>query len=74
MLRIYTYYLPIWVCITGSMLIYFAVGFYVFRQRNQLRNITLSNPEKNESYASDIRDCRERVWMIPRQRKNEEKR
>ncbi|KAI1477713.1 hypothetical protein F4774DRAFT_427128 [Daldinia eschscholtzii] len=43
-LRIYTYYLPIWVCIILSTLIYVAVGYYVFKQRNQLRNLSLSNP------------------------------
>ncbi|KAI2613653.1 uncharacterized protein GGS25DRAFT_9576 [Hypoxylon fragiforme] len=43
-LRIYTYYLPIWVCIILSSCIYIAVGYYVFKQRNQLRNLSLSNP------------------------------
>ncbi|KAK8056182.1 G-protein coupled receptor [Apiospora rasikravindrae] len=43
-LRIYTYYLPIWVCILLSTCIYIAVGYYVFKQRNQLRNLSLSNP------------------------------
>ncbi|GAW16015.1 hypothetical protein ANO14919_054370 [Xylariales sp. No.14919] len=43
-LRIYTYYLPIWVCIVLSAFIYIAVGYYVFKQRNQLRNLSLSNP------------------------------
>ncbi|KAI1356300.1 hypothetical protein F5Y01DRAFT_309713 [Xylaria sp. FL0043] len=43
-LRIYTYYLPIWVCIVLSAFIYVAVGYYVFQQRNQLRNLSLSNP------------------------------
>ncbi|KAK8125192.1 G-protein coupled receptor [Apiospora kogelbergensis] len=43
-LRIYTYYLPIWVCIFLSTCIYIAVGYYVFKQRNQLRNLSLSNP------------------------------
>ncbi|CAJ2501275.1 Uu.00g041280.m01.CDS01 [Anthostomella pinea] len=43
-LRIYTYYLPIWVCVGLSTCIYIAVGYYVFKQRNQLRNLSLSNP------------------------------
>lgn len=43
-LRILTYYLPIWVCIVLSICIYFAVGCYVFRLRNNLRNLSLSNP------------------------------
>ncbi|KAI1178717.1 hypothetical protein F4777DRAFT_593896 [Nemania sp. FL0916] len=45
-LRIYTYYLPIWVCIVLSSFIYIAVGYYVFQQRNQLRNLSLSNPTR----------------------------
>ncbi|KAH9897452.1 hypothetical protein F4778DRAFT_793549 [Xylariomycetidae sp. FL2044] len=45
-LRIYTYYLPIWVCIALSTVIYVAVGYYVFQQRNQLRNLSLSNPRR----------------------------
>ncbi|KAI1074583.1 hypothetical protein F5B20DRAFT_574055 [Whalleya microplaca] len=48
-LRIYTYYLPIWVCIILSSCIYVAVGSYVFKQRNQLRNLSLSNPAHDDS-------------------------
>ncbi|KAB5551035.1 hypothetical protein GE09DRAFT_1222845 [Coniochaeta sp. 2T2.1] len=58
-LRIFTYYLPIWVCILLSTIIYFAVGYQVFHQRNQLRNLTLSNPAKDAS-CSDVRDSGER--------------
>ncbi|KAL8396810.1 hypothetical protein RB594_003772 [Gaeumannomyces avenae] len=58
-LRIYTYYLPIWLCIALSALIYFAVGYQVFHQRNQLRNLTLSNQAK-EGSASDVRDSAEK--------------
>ncbi|KAI1333207.1 hypothetical protein F5Y16DRAFT_407154 [Xylariaceae sp. FL0255] len=43
-LRIYTYYLPVWVCIALSTVVYISVGYYVFQQRNQLRNMSLSNP------------------------------
>lgn len=46
-LRIYTYYLPIWTCIFISGLVYLAVGYQVFHQRNQLRNLTFSNQGKN---------------------------
>lgn len=59
-LRIFTYYLPIWVCIMLSAIIYVAVGYHVFHQRNQLRNLTLSNPAKDLSSA-DVRDSDERV-------------
>ncbi|KAI1142636.1 hypothetical protein F5Y05DRAFT_125167 [Hypoxylon sp. FL0543] len=52
-LRIYTYYLPIWVCIILSSCIYVAVGYYVFKQRNQLRNLSLSNPARDVPTARD---------------------
>ncbi|TRX97693.1 hypothetical protein FHL15_001448 [Xylaria flabelliformis] len=52
-LRIYTYYLPIWVCIVLSSFIYVAVGYYVFKQRNQLRNLSLSNPTHDPPETRD---------------------
>lgn len=52
-LRIYTYYLPIWVCIILSTCIYVAVGYYVFKQRNQLRNLSLSNPSRDPPTRRD---------------------
>ncbi|KAK5624630.1 hypothetical protein RRF57_000346 [Xylaria bambusicola] len=52
-LRIYTYYLPIWVCIVLSTFIYIAVGYYVFQQRNQLRNLSLSDPTRDSPQARD---------------------
>ncbi|KAI1390344.1 uncharacterized protein F4822DRAFT_428681 [Hypoxylon trugodes] len=52
-LRIYTYYLPIWVCIILSTCIYIAVGYYVFKQRNQLRNLSLSNPTHEPPMSRD---------------------
>lgn len=52
-LRIYTYYLPIWVCILLSTCIYVAVGYYVFKQRNQLRNLSLRNPTKDPPGTRD---------------------
>ncbi|KAL2154569.1 hypothetical protein VTH82DRAFT_3245 [Thermothelomyces myriococcoides] len=42
-LRIYIYYLPIWMCILLSSLIYVAVGYHVFHQRNKLRNLTFTD-------------------------------
>ncbi|KIH91961.1 g-protein coupled receptor [Sporothrix brasiliensis 5110] len=54
-LRIYSYYIPIWVCIFLSAVIYVAVGYHVFHQRNQLRNLTLSNQAKDLS-SSEVRD------------------
>ncbi|KAI2463082.1 hypothetical protein F4781DRAFT_146027 [Annulohypoxylon bovei var. microspora] len=57
-LRIYTYYLPIWVCIILSTCIYVAVGYHVFKQRNQLRNLSLSNPARE---APTVRDSGEKT-------------
>ncbi|KAI1310480.1 hypothetical protein F5Y03DRAFT_392416 [Xylaria venustula] len=52
-LRIYTYYLPIWVCIVLSAFIYIAVGYYVFQQRNQLRNLSSNNPTRDSPNPRD---------------------
>ncbi|KAI1491819.1 hypothetical protein F5X96DRAFT_668300 [Biscogniauxia mediterranea] len=52
-LRIYTYYLPIWVCIILSTCIYIAVGYHVFQRRNRLRNLSLSNPDRHQNTARD---------------------
>ncbi|KAB5515121.1 G-protein coupled receptor [Coniochaeta sp. 2T2.1] len=62
-LRIYTCFLQIWVCILLSTIIYFAVGYHVFHQRNQLRNLTLSNPARDTS-TSDGRNSGERVSPV----------
>ncbi|KAG6362745.1 hypothetical protein INS49_007838 [Diaporthe citri] len=66
-LRIYSYYLPIWVCTVLSAVIYFAVGYHVFHQRNQLRNLSLSNQAKDVEIdvevtcdSSDVRDSAEK--------------
>ncbi|KAI2635929.1 hypothetical protein GGS21DRAFT_55421 [Xylaria nigripes] len=52
-LRIYTYYLPIWVCIIMSTLIYIGVGYYVFQQRNQIRNLSFSNTPRGQPRTRD---------------------
>ncbi|KAF3762689.1 hypothetical protein M406DRAFT_341858 [Cryphonectria parasitica EP155] len=60
-LRIYSYYLPIWICSVLSAVIYFAVGYHVFHQRNQLRNLSLSNQGKDAMREdSDLRDSAEK--------------
>lgn len=61
-LRIYSYYIPIWVCIFLSAVIYVAVGYHVFHQRNQLRNLTLSNQAKDLS-SSEVRDSADKVRL-----------
>ncbi|KAK9413058.1 putative G-protein coupled receptors family 2 profile 2 domain-containing protein [Seiridium unicorne] len=57
-LRIWTYYLPIWVCILLSTVIYVAVGVYVFNQRNQLRNLSLSDPSRERTGHRDSAEKR----------------
>ncbi|KAI0389352.1 hypothetical protein F5Y17DRAFT_469741 [Xylariaceae sp. FL0594] len=57
-LRIYTYYLPIWVCLVLSLCIYIAVGYRVFKQRNQLRNLSLST--RMRDMPTDSRDSGEK--------------
>ncbi|KAL6818476.1 putative G-protein coupled receptor protein [Trichoderma sp. SZMC 28013] len=48
-IRIYTYYMLIWICIVGSLLCYFLVGWHVFRMRNRLRSFSTSkNREKDK--------------------------
>ncbi|OHE98446.1 G-protein coupled receptor [Colletotrichum orchidophilum] len=61
-LRIFTYYIPIWTCIVGSCVIYFAVGYHVFHHRNQLHNLTFSNTVRDckDISCSDERDSAEK--------------
>ncbi|KAK0632721.1 hypothetical protein B0T14DRAFT_504965 [Immersiella caudata] len=56
-LRIFLYYMPIWMCIMLSNVIYVCVGYSVFHQRNQLRNLTLSNQARG---AADERNSAEK--------------
>ena len=60
-LRIWTYYLPIWACIGFSTVIYIAVGYRVFRQRNILRNLTLSTQAKDAQTKESSEKVR--VWQ-----------
>ncbi|KAH8913074.1 hypothetical protein BR93DRAFT_964196 [Coniochaeta sp. PMI_546] len=39
-LRIYTYYMLIWICILSSMIIYLSIGVYVFHVRNRLHQFS----------------------------------
>ncbi|KAK3318095.1 hypothetical protein B0H66DRAFT_602697 [Apodospora peruviana] len=39
-LRIYSYYMLIWICILTSLLIYAGIGIYVFKARNKLRQLS----------------------------------
>ncbi|KAF4126518.1 hypothetical protein GMORB2_0254 [Geosmithia morbida] len=39
-IRIYSYYMLIWICILGSIILYFLVGYHVFRSRNIIQSFT----------------------------------
>ncbi|KZL82772.1 g-protein coupled receptor [Colletotrichum incanum] len=67
-LRIFTYYIPIWFCVLGSCVIYFAVGYHVFHHRNQLHNLTFSNTERDgkDVTCSDERESAEKVSYLSR--------
>ncbi|PTB66794.1 G-protein coupled receptor protein [Trichoderma citrinoviride] len=60
LVRLYAYYIPIWICIFGSIIIYVAVGYRVFHQRNRLRNFAIAIPPRNKransGAASDAGD------------------
>ncbi|KAH8123705.1 hypothetical protein FP744_10005767 [Trichoderma asperellum] len=48
LVRLYAYYIPIWICIFGSILIYVAVGYHVFHHRNRLRKFTMPITRKRK--------------------------
>ncbi|KAH7150397.1 hypothetical protein B0J13DRAFT_499432 [Dactylonectria estremocensis] len=49
LVRLYSYYIPIWTCIFLSIVIYVAVGYHVFHHRNQLRNLTNEHWDKADA-------------------------
>ncbi|KAM4060347.1 7 transmembrane receptor (secretin family) domain-containing protein [Hirsutella rhossiliensis] len=49
-IRIYTYYMLIWICIAGSFVCYLLVGYHVFRSRNQLRSFPASKSREAGHY------------------------
>ncbi|PHH84821.1 hypothetical protein CDD83_1327 [Cordyceps sp. RAO-2017] len=62
LVRLYAYYIPIWICILLSFVIYFAVGYHVFHHRNQLLSVSLprrfhdkrqKNPPRSGSGGGD---------------------
>ncbi len=61
-LRIFTYYLPIWACIMLSAVIYVAVGYHVFHQRNQ-PELNFSNQAKDGS-GFDVRESAEKASRV----------
>ncbi|KAL7911730.1 putative G-protein coupled receptor protein [Trichoderma velutinum] len=52
LVRLYAYYIPIWICIFGSIVIYVAVGYHVFRNRNRLRNFAVHIPTRTKRVES----------------------
>ncbi|EGR51434.1 G-protein coupled receptor protein [Trichoderma reesei QM6a] len=54
-IRIYTYYMLIWICIVGSILCYFLVGWHVFRMRNRLRSFSTSRNREKDREADQGR-------------------
>ncbi|OAQ95508.1 G-protein coupled receptor protein [Purpureocillium lilacinum] len=56
LLRLYAYYIPIWMCILLSAVAYSAVGYRVFRHRNKLMSLgleRLEQPRKPSRSGSD---------------------
>ncbi|CAG7564080.1 unnamed protein product [Fusarium equiseti] len=51
-IRIYTYYMLIWVCIAGSLIFYFMVGYHVFRSRNRLKSLSASKSRETAPIES----------------------
>ncbi|PHH92790.1 hypothetical protein CDD83_4949 [Cordyceps sp. RAO-2017] len=49
-IRIYTYYMLIWICIVGSFVCYILVGYHVFRTRNQLHSFSASRSREAGPY------------------------
>ncbi|KFA77881.1 hypothetical protein S40288_02530 [Stachybotrys chartarum IBT 40288] len=64
-IRIYTYYMLIWMCILGSIICYVLVGFCVFRSRNRLRSLSTTRsrddrePKTSTSHSESTNGRRE---------------
>ncbi|ATY63429.1 family secretin [Cordyceps militaris] len=65
LVRLYAYYIPIWVCIFLSIVIYIAVGHHVFQHRNRLRGAGQQSLDKNGRLPSlqitDVDDSVEEI-------------
>lgn len=63
-IRIYTYYMLIWVCIVGSIILYFMVGYRVFRNRDRLRSFPTTTKSREAAPADDdVRHSSRRLWV-----------
>ncbi|OAA71166.1 GPCR, family 2, secretin-like protein [Cordyceps fumosorosea ARSEF 2679] len=70
LVRLYAYYIPIWICIFLSIVIYIAVGYHVFQQRNRLRSAGLQSLDKSGCLQSvqttDVEDSAEEMMFSER--------
>lgn len=41
----------IWICIVGSIVLYFMVGYHVFQSRNQLRSFSTTSKSRDRDVA-----------------------
>ncbi|PFH60994.1 hypothetical protein XA68_18467 [Ophiocordyceps unilateralis] len=53
-IRIFTYYMLIWICIIGSFVCYILVGYHVFRSRNRLRSFPASKNREAGHYDRTV--------------------
>lgn len=60
-IRIYTYYMLIWVCIFGSFLCYFLVGYNVFHSRNKIRSFSSVSKAKEAGHSESVRRL---LWLL----------
>ncbi|KAF4423781.1 Cyclic AMP receptor A [Fusarium acutatum] len=71
LVRLYAYYIPIWIFSFLSIMIYIAVGYHVFHTRNQIRHMVMDvigNIEKNDHIpysSSEHRGSSEAVASPP---------
>ncbi|OIW32768.1 hypothetical protein CONLIGDRAFT_679147 [Coniochaeta ligniaria NRRL 30616] len=66
-LRIYTYYMLIWICILSSMVIYLSIGVYVFRVRNRLHQFsstTLTSTQRKGTVTSPPPHNKANDWPL----------
>jgi hypothetical protein len=64
-IRIYTYYMLIWICIIGSFLCYFMVGYNVFHSRNNLRSFSSASKSKETTHVEHMRQPRVELPDVP---------
>ncbi|KAJ6445046.1 G-protein coupled receptor protein [Purpureocillium lavendulum] len=67
LLRLYAYYIPIWMCILLSAVAYSAVGYRVFHHRNQLLNLGMGEhgPRKPSRSGSEGDSAEEAGYSSP---------